>query len=377
MTETRALFKALKVGNVELQHRIAMAPLTRFRAQDDHVHSALAIEYYTQRASPGGLIITEATFILPQAGGYRNVPGCYSPEQIKAWAKIVKGVHGKGGIIFQQLWALGRAAQAKVLQEEGGYDVVSASDVPLDPNGNTRSKDKPRPLTKDEIKEYIAGYAQCAKNFIQGAGGDGVELHFANGYLVDQFTQTNSNKRADEYGGSVKNRCRFAREIVKAVVEAVGEGRTALRISPHSPFQDMKMPEKDMIETFSYLTNALKKDHPGLAYLHVTLPRVAGGFSNDNVKEEENIDFIHDIWAPLPIIIAGQYEPEFAIADAEKYPNSIIAFGRMFISNPDLPYKIKYGAELTPYNRKTFYLYGPDKAEGYTTYKASKIWGKL
>ncbi|SCV69781.1 BQ2448_1175 [Microbotryum intermedium] len=361
MTETRTLFKALKVGNVELQHRIAMAPLTRFRARDDHVHSDLAIEYYTQRATPGGLLITEATFILPQASGYRNVPGCYSPEQIKAWAKIVKGVHGKAGIIFQQLWALGRAAQGKVLKEEGGYDVVSSSDVPLDPNGNTSSKDKPRPLTKDEIKGYIAGYAQCAKNFVQGAGGDGVELHFANGYLVDQFTQTNSNKRTDEYGGSVENRCRFAREIIKAVVEAV----------------DMKMPEKDMIETFSYLTKTLKKDHPGLAYLHVTLPRVAGGFSNDNLKEEENIDFIHDIWAPLPIIIAGQYEPETAIAGAEKYPNSIIAFGRMFISNPDLPYKVRYGAELTPYNRKTFYLYGPDKAEGYTTYKTSKIWGKL
>lgn len=213
------LFSPLKIGNVQVQHRIVMAPLTRYRAEDDHVHSPFVAEYYGQRAStPGTLLITEGTFISPQAGGYANVPGIYNPAHIKAWKGITEAVHAKGSFIFMQLWALGRAANPEVLHAELGSSarLVSSSNLSMDVNSMS-----PEPLSEEQIWDFVGYYKQSALNAIE-AGFDGVEIHGANGYLIDQFTQSTANNRTDGWGGSVENRAKFALEVVKAIVEAVG-----------------------------------------------------------------------------------------------------------------------------------------------------------
>jgi NADPH2 dehydrogenase len=270
------LFTPLNVGNNLLQHRLVMAPLTRYRADDNHVQLDIAQEYYTQRASvPGTMLITEATFISPRTSGYRNVPGIYSKAQIAAWKKITDAVHAKGSFIWCQLWALGRAAQADVLREESGSRFLSSSAIPI-----AEGKPVPEAMTEEEIWEFVGDYAAAARNAIE-AGFDGVEIHGANGYLVDQFTQDTSNHRTDAWGGSVENRARFGLEVAKAVVEAVGAERTAIRLSPFSPFQAMKM--KDPIPQFAYLAKGLKELK--LAYLHVVESRVSG---NADVEKDES-----------------------------------------------------------------------------------------
>ena len=231
------LFEPLQLGSIKLGNRVVMAPLTRFRADDDHVQLPFVKEYYTQRACvPGTLLITEATFISPRASGYPNVPGIYNDAQIKAWKEIVDSVHNAGGFIYMQLWALGRAANPDVLKKEGAGDLISSSDIPMSDNSPA-----PRPLTEEEIQDFIKDYATAAKNAVEGAGFDGVEVHGANGYLVDQFSQDVSNKRTDRWGGSVENRGRFAVEVTKAVVEAVGADKTGIRLSPFSTFQGMQV----------------------------------------------------------------------------------------------------------------------------------------
>ncbi|VDB93777.1 unnamed protein product [Peniophora sp. CBMAI 1063] len=355
------LFQPIKVGNVDLKHRIVLAPLTRFRADDNHVHTDLAVEYYAQRAStPGTLLITEATVIAPQAGGYDNAPGIWNDAQIAAWKKITDAVHAKHSYIYVQLWALGRAAYPEVLKKEGPYDVVSASDIPLadaDHPGHT-----PRPLTVEEIKEYVQLYAQAAKNSLQ-AGFDGVEIHSSNGYLLDQFIQTNSNKRSDEYGGSIENRLRFVSEVVQAITAVVGDERTGIRLSPWSPFQLMRMP--DPIPTFSALIKHLAENHSNLSYVHVVEPRINGitdSEGGDIGGSQESNAFIRPLWSPRPLIVAGNFKRESAIDAAEK-ENVLVAIGRHFTSNPDLPKRWQVNAELAPYDRKTFYSKGP---KGYT-----------
>jgi NADPH2 dehydrogenase len=251
----------LPVGAINVGHRVVMAPLTRFRANKDHVHGELAKTYYAQRATvPGTLIVSEAAVIAAQAGGYANVPGIWNDAQIAGWKtvrvygpsrfplfchpcltfhwpKVTDAVHAKGSFIFLQLWALGRVASPTILKQEGGYDVVGAS--PILVPGPTFGGDEhvlPRELSIPEIKEYVQLYTQAAKNAIE-AGFDGVEVHAANGYLLDQFLQSVSNKRTDEYGGSIQNRLRFPLEVIDSVVKAVGAERTAVRLSPWSKFQ--------------------------------------------------------------------------------------------------------------------------------------------
>lgn len=235
------LFKPIRVGNVELKHRVVLAPLTRYRATKAHVPTDLMVDYYSQRAtSPGGLLITEATFIAARAGGYEQVPGIWSDEQVEGWKKVVDAVHAQGCYIYMQLWQLGRAALPDVLAKPdspenpgGPYPYVSSSDVPLE----GRSHGLPRPLTHDEILEYIELFGQAAHNAVLRAGFDGVEIHGAHGYLVDQFTQDVCNKRTDIWGGSMENRSRFALEVIKKIADTVGEERTAIRLSPFAQFQ--------------------------------------------------------------------------------------------------------------------------------------------
>ncbi|CAJ2514256.1 Uu.00g023750.m01.CDS01 [Anthostomella pinea] len=361
------LFQPLQVGPYKLSNRVVMAPLTRFRAEDDHVQLPFVKDYYTQRSCvPGTLIITEATIVSPKAGAYANVPGIYTDAQIKAWKEVVDSVHKAGGVIFMQLWALGRTADAKQKEKEGTGELVSSSDVAMSDNSP-----KPRSMTEDEIQEMIKDYATAAKNAVEGAGFDGVEIHGANGYLIDQFTQDTANKRTDKWGGSVENRSRFGIEVSKAVVEAVGAEKTGIRLSPWSTFQGMRM--EDPVPQFSHLMQELKKLK--LAYVHLVESRIAG---NADVETTEKIDPFIDIWTGTsPILIAGGFKPDSARrAIDEEYNDKDVAivFGRFFISTPDLVYRLQHGIEFQQYDREKFY--NPKSPEGYTDYPFSVEWQK-
>ncbi|KAG9245949.1 hypothetical protein BJ878DRAFT_499073 [Calycina marina] len=360
MADTK-LFTPLKIGNATLSNRVVMAPLTRFRGTDDHVPLPFVKEYYTQRASyPGTLLITEATFIAPQAGGMPNVPGIWNKDQITTWKEVTDSVHKNGSLIYMQLWALGRAANSQNLTKELGTDakVVSASDVPFEGGA------KPTALTEEEIHQYIQLYAQAAKNAIE-AGFDGVEVHSANGYLPDQFLQDKSNFRTDSWGGSIERRAKFGLEVTKAVVEAVGSERTGIRLSPYSTFQGMKM--DDPAPQFEYYVKELKKLH--LSYLHLVTSRIAG---NADVVGKESIDHLVEIWDnQSPVLLAGGFKPDTAVAEINKHKqDTAVAFGRYFISNPDLVFRVKENIKLIEYDRDLFY--NAKQEHGYTDYEFSK-----
>ncbi|CCL99890.1 uncharacterized protein FIBRA_01915 [Fibroporia radiculosa] len=353
------LFQPIRVGDFTLSHRIVLAPLTRYRAHKNHVHSDLAIEYYAQRASvPGTLLVTEATFISEKAGGYNNVPGIWNDEQVTAWKRITDAIHEKGSRVFCQLWALGRAANPDVLRAEGPHDLVSASDIAL------AGHQPPRPLTIAEIKEYLETYATAARNAVR-AGFDGVEIHSANGYLLDQFLQDVSNKRTDEYGGSIENRTRFALEVVDAISKAIGAPRVGIRISPWGQFQDMGM--VDPRPTFSHLVRSIAQLHPNFAYLHLVEPRAHGNLDRE-VQEGESNDFLREIWSPRPFMSAGGYTRALAFEQSE-LSGDLIAFGRTFISNPDLPTRLAKDLPLARGDRDTYYI--PETPKGFIDYPFS------
>ncbi|KAJ7750676.1 hypothetical protein DFH07DRAFT_869059 [Mycena maculata] len=298
---TTKLFEPLKVGNATLQHRVVLAPLTRCKASSDHV------PYLPLRAStPGSLLISEATSIAARAGGAAHTPGIWSTAQIKAWK-----------------------VPMQLQKEDPSFPYVSASDVPLKGRDTT-----PRPLTVSEIEEYVVLYAQAAKNAIE-ADFDGVEIHNASGYLPDQFLNDSSNKRTDGYGGSIEKRARFTLEVVDAIVTAIGAQKTAIRFSPWSPFQDMTM--ADPLPTFSYVISKLAARHSDLAYIHLIEPRITGGGDREaaSVGAHESNDALRALWAPRPLIRAGGFTREEAIKAAES--GDLVAFGRLYISNPDLP----------------------------------------
>ncbi|KAI0076972.1 NADH:flavin oxidoreductase/NADH oxidase [Panus rudis PR-1116 ss-1] len=351
------LFQPAKVGDAQLEHRVVMAPLTRFRADINHVVSDLVSEYYGQRSRiPGTLIISEATFISAKAGGYDNIPALETPEQIAGWKKVTQVIHKNNSFIFAQLWALGRAAVPAVLARDG-FPYISASDIPL----SGKESDPPRPLSVEEIQEYVQTYAKAASNAIE-AGFDGVEIHGANGYLIDQFLQDVSNTRTDQYGGSIENRARFALEVIDAIVKAIGAKRVGIRLSPWGTFQDMRM--KDPIPTFSYLVNKIKELYPEFAFIHVVEPRVNGVY-DETPGEGESNDFLRKLWSPRPFIAAGGLKRDSAIEFADNN-GDLVAFGRFFIANPDLPYRLKYDLPLNPYDRSTFHkVLSPD---GYLDY---------
>ncbi|GAA5832883.1 hypothetical protein JCM5353_003740 [Sporobolomyces roseus] len=371
MASNSVLFEPITIGELNLSNRLALAPLTRFRNSDSHAPKQPSAEYYSQRAQyEGTLLITEATFVDEKAGSYKNAPGIYTDEQIQGWKEVVDAVHAKGSYIYLQLWALGRAADTKVLKSEGGHDVVSASDVPFE-GGAT-----PRPLSKEEIAEYVEFYARAAKNFVEKCGGDGVEIHNANGYLLDQFLQTGSNKRTDEFGGSVENRVRFPLQVVDAVVKAVGAKKTGVRVSPYSTFQGMKMEHEETHKTFSHFVTEIRDRHSDLAYLHATMSRVGGNLDLP-ADERETLDFLYDIWTPRPFLVAGGFKRDTAVETAEHFKNSVIVFGRYFISNPDLVQRVKQGVEFTDYDRETFYKLGPSETAGYLDYPTATEQHKL
>ncbi|ORZ07417.1 hypothetical protein BCR42DRAFT_472297 [Absidia repens] len=372
-----ALFSAIKVGQHALHHRLVLAPLTRSRADPKSgVPSDDASVYYQQRATEGGLLITEATSISPSCGGYPGSPGIYSQDHIRAWKNVTTAVHEKKGVIFLQLWHPGRATFSFALPKtsatsDGKVAPVSASDIAIQGDSPFGMPyEKPRPLTVDEIKNIAQDFVQAAKKAID-AGFDGVEIHSANGYLLDQFINTSSNKRSDIYGGSIENRGRFPLQVVDAVSKAIGADRTAIRFSPYSGFQDMK--DDTPVATWSYLVQQLEKTHPNLAYLHFVEPRVQllddGIDENDPAQdsdEHETLQYFRALWSG-PFVSAGNYtySAQSAYDRAESSPNNLVAVGRAFISNPDLVERFRNHLKLTPYNRNTFYSPGP---EGYIDY---------
>jgi N-ethylmaleimide reductase len=362
------LFDPLRLGAVELSHRVVMAPLTRLRSrQPGDVPHALNAEYYGQRASQGGLIITEATDISQEARGYPGAPGIYSAEQIAGWREVTDAVHKRNGVIFLQIWHTGRVSHS-TMQPDGVLPVAPSS-VPvsgmmhMDATGASAAFETPRALEEPEIKAIVADFRQATIN-ARAAGFDGVEVHGANGYLIDQFLRDGSNRRTDDYGGSIINRSRFLLEVVDAVVSAWEPGRVGVRLSPWGGFNDMH--DSDTQALFGHV--AVELGRRSLAYLHLVEPR-ADQNSDVNALDPNAPDAAQTFRGTFggPVISAGGYDRETAERAVAEGRADAIAIGRLFIANPDLPERFRRGAPLNRYHRPTFY--GGD-ARGYTDYPA-------
>lgn len=344
------LFDKLKIGNTELKNRIVYAPMTRSRADDAGVQPEIAVEYYSQRAS-AGLIITEATNVSAMAKGYVRTPGIYTAEQIESWRKVTDAVHEKGGKIFMQIFHTGRIALPDFLPE----NVQPVAPSAVKANGQNYTDDgmkdfvEPRELTTDEIKQIIKDFAKSAKNAVD-AGFDGVELHGANGYLVQQFLATNTNQRTDEYGGSLENKSRFLLEVLDAMIAEIGDHRTGLRLSPGGEFNDMK--ETDSAELYDYAVKELNKRN--LAYLHI------GTF--DPNKNWHPV--VRPIYDGVYFAGVGFDRDSGAKLLAENGADAIV-YGTKFLANPDLPERFAGNAELNVPDESTFYTPGE---KGYTDY---------
>ena len=360
------LFAPLSIGSLKLTHRVVMAPLTRSRADlPDDVPNDLMVDYYTQRASKGGLIIGEATTISTSARGWPGAPGLYSDKQMEGWKNITTAVHAKKGYMFAQLWHTGRASHVSVT---GGPEPVSAwvnPDYWNDPDKLTSTPGgwvQPSPhraLKISEIAGIVADYRGAALRAKQ-AGFDGVELHAANGYLIDQFLQNGCNKRTDGYGGSIENRARLLLEVVDAMTGVWGVDRVGVRIGPDGKWNGMT--DSDPKSLFTYVAKHLNSF--GLAYLHIIEPRVRG---NVVVAERQGpiaAEYLRTIFTGK-IVAAGGFEPDTAEAVVTKGDADLVAFGRYFVSNPDLPVRIKQRLPLSDYDRNTFYTFD---ARGYIDY---------
>ncbi|MCB4767673.1 alkene reductase [Ancylobacter sp. Lp-2] len=361
------LFSSIQVGRMSLASRIVMAPLTRSRAGAGNVPTGINVEYYRQRAG-AALIITEATQISQQGQGYAWTPGIYSDAQVEGWRPIAKAVHEKGGHIFMQLWHVGRVSHPS-FQPGGGLPVaptampVEGKTFIVDADGNGTWADLlvPQELTLDGIKAIIADYATAAVNAL-AAGMDGIEIHAANGYLIDQFINSASNHRRDAYGGPVAHRARLLLEIVDAVIAVAGEDRVGVRLTPLGRF--MGMGDDTPEETFDYIATAL--DRRKIAYLHAVEPTTFGVETDMPITPEGEamMRLIRKRFSGT-IIVAGGYDQrkaEQALADGRA---DMVAFGKLFISNPDLPVRFSVGAALNEADRATFFGGG---AHGYTDY---------
>jgi N-ethylmaleimide reductase len=371
MTYTNAstlLFTPLQLGRMPLKHRVVMAPLTRARSiQPDSIPGDLMLEYYSQRASDGGFILGEATNISLTSRGWLGAPGLYSDAQVEGWKRIVDAVHAKGAHMFAQLWHTGRTSHVDMT---GGEMPVSASVNPAywqdashlvsTPTGWVQPSPH-RALTISEIAGIVEDYGKAAKR-AKAAGFEGVELHAGNGYLIDQFLQDGSNKRTDDYGGSIENRARLLFEVVAAMVSVWGVDRVAVRIAPSGTWNSMSDSNPEAL--FTYVAERLNLF--GLAYLHIIEPRVKGNVVIHEGQEPIASKRLRKVFKSK-IVAAGGFEPDtaeevIAVGDADA-----VTFGRHFISNPDLPRRIREGLPLAPYDRNTFYTFD---ARGYTDYPA-------
>lgn len=357
------LFDPIKLGAIDAPNRILLAPLTRGRSKPVHVPiTELKAEYYSQRAS-AGLLITEATGISQEGLGWPAAPGIWSAEQVEAWKPVTKGVHDAGGRIIMQLWHMGRLVHPDFLD---GAQPVSSSATTADGDAHTNEGKKPyteaRALEVSEIPRLLSDYVKAAHNAIE-AGFDGVQIHAANGYLIDQFLRDNSNFRTDEYGGSIENRIRLLREVTQAVVDAIGADRVSVRLSPNGPSQSAD--DSNPIALFTAAAAALQEI--GIAFLELREQKDFGNFGRTDVPRVS--PQIREVFTN-PLVLNQEYDFERATADLASGLADAIAFGRPYISNPDLVERLRDGVEIAPDNFKTWYSAGP---EGYTDYPTAAV----
>ncbi|VFQ73656.1 unnamed protein product [Cuscuta campestris] len=371
-----SLFSPYKLGRFNLSHRIVLAPCTRCRALNGIPQPAMA-EYYSQRATHGGFLITEGTMVDPTSAGFPHVPGIFTAEQVGAWKKVVDAVHAKGAVIFCQLWHVGRASH-EVYQPAGCAPVSSTHKAIskrwriLMPDGSYGIYPEPRALGTDDIAKIVDFYRVAAVNAMK-AGFDGVEIHGAHGYLIDQFLKDGINDRVDEYGGSLPNRCKFMTQVVRAVADAVGPGRLGVRISPAIDHLDATDSDPlglglSVVERL----NELQTDAGAqLAYLHVTQPRYVAygqteaGRSGSEEEEARLMRRLRDAYRGT-FICSGGYTRRLGNEAVARGEADLVSYGRLFIANPDLVLRFKLGAPLNKYDRKTFYTQDP--VVGYTDY---------
>ena len=358
----KKLFEEIKVGPYQLSHRVVMAPLTRMRSGKGDRPNPLMTEYYAQRASAGGYIVSEATVVSATGNGYMGSPGIYDDSQIPGWKDIVDAVHGKGGLIFLQLFHAGRQSH-KDLQPGHGQPVAPSetgfSGLAYTQDGWVGTSPA-RALSEVEIKAVVSDFQAASRRALE-AGFDGVEVHGANGYLIDQFLQDGSNQRTDEYGGSIANRSRFLLDTVAAVVDVWGSQRVGVRIGPSGTFGDMHDSHPETL--FVHVAQALSKFD--LAYLHLIEPRVAGNDVDTSKDQSPVAARLIRKHYPGTIIAAGGFDASTADQILVEGSADLVAFGRAFISNPDLPERLRKQSPLNDYDRDTFY--GGDE-QGYTDY---------
>lgn len=357
---SNTLFSPLKAGTIEFKNRLAMAPMTRSRASSNNIPAEITIKYYGDRAG-AGLIITEGTSPSPNGVGYARIPGIYNAEQIAAWKKITDAVHAKGGHIFIQLMHTGRVTHP--LNLPAGAEMLAPSAIAAtgqmwtDTEG-MKDQPTPRAFTTEEVKSTIQEYVQAAKNAVE-AGFDGVELHSANGYLIEQFINPGTNVRTDEYGGSIENRGRFLLEIAAQTAAAIGKEKVGVRFSPYGAFNDM--PAYDQVdETYAYLAGELSK--LGILYVHV-LDHSSGGAPPVPQKVK---DIIRATFKGI-FIACGGFNKATAEEALDNGSADIIAFGKPYLANPDLAKRFELDAELNQPDFGTLYTPGE---KGYNDYPA-------
>ncbi|HUW97595.1 MAG TPA: alkene reductase [Acidiferrobacter sp.] len=354
---TVSLFSPIVIGDLELPNRIVMAPLTRNRAGTGLVLGDMNVEYYRQRAG-AGLIITEATQVAPEGQGYPNTPGIYTDEQVAGWRRVIEAVHARGGHIFLQLWHVGRISHPS-LQPDGKLPVAPSAIRPAGQAVTYQGMQDfvtPRALELAELPQILAQYRHGAE-LAKAAGFDGVEVHNANGYLLDQFLRDGTNQRTDAYGGSIENRMRFPLEVLATVLDVWPAGRVGIRLSPHGTMNDMK--DSNPEATFTAMIKALNAYH--LAYLHIV--EAMAGDIRHGAKPIDTHTFRKLYEGHL--IVNGDYDAKRGEAVIEAGDADLVAYGRLFIANPDLPERLRRGAPLNEPKPQFFYGGG---AEGYVDY---------
>lgn len=343
-----SLYDPVSLGNLALKNRVFMAPLTRNRATPDGVPGHLASTYYSQRAS-AGLIVTETTQISPMGKGYVNTPGIHSAEQIAGWSEVVRGVHAAGGRIFLQLWHVGRISHRSLLP--GNVAPLAPSAVKANSQTVVATGfvdvSEPRAMTLADIRQTVDDYRLAAAN-ARAAGFDGVEIHAANGYLIDQFLQSTTNIRTDAYGGTASNRARFLREVVEAVLDVWEPARVGVRISPGGTFNDMA--DANPEQTFSHVVDMLNDSH--LGYLHVV--EAAPGEPSALARLNGLFENLRAAWNGI-YIVNGGYDAERGEAAVASHRADAVAYGRLFLANPDLPKRLQRRGPLNAPDQKSFY----------------------
>ena len=350
------LFDPIQLGAIHAPNRILMAPLTRSRSTREHVPTDLMIDYYRQRAS-AGLIITEATGISQEGLGWPYAPGLWTDEQVEAWKPVTDAVHEAGGRIAAQLWHMGRQVHSSVIGQQPVSSSATASPGQAHTYEGKQDYETARPLALAEIPRLLEDYRRAAANAIK-AGFDGVQIHAANGYLIDQFLRDNANFRDDAYGGSIENRTRLLGEVAQTVADVVGADRTGVRLSPNGESQGVD----DSNPVALFTAAAARLDAIGIAYLELREPGADGTFGRTDVPRVS--PDIRKVFSG-PLILNSDYTLEKAQAALDSGVADAIAFGRTFISNPDLPRRLAEGLPLEQDDMKTWYSQGP---EGYTDY---------